>query len=248
MVDKKDKTKIKQKIIQQVKIVFGSDIEIRKKRKKRKKIKRKTKPLIPFKGYNSPSITNQSFPSYQVRFGGGLNEINSLQNNFNDLTSRIELLNKQINIGLQNKQIVNRNNLVEQKEEEIVPQIIIPERDNRLPMSEAKINTELLIPEPNKQMPLEIFEEKKEAEEPSPLPSREIATEVEGLKAIISRLFFDMTDKSEEQEFIADNPEYFTKTGKLKADSKLIKLIQDKPTEYERFQNRIEDKMEMMML
>jgi len=274
MVDKKDKTRIKQNIIQKVKIVFGSDVEIRKKRKKRKRVKRKTKPLIPFKGYNAPTVTNQNFPTYQARFAGGLNEMASLQSNYNDLTSRIELLNKKIDIGLEGqfrdkeKQIADRNNLLqEQKDEEmefipefIIPEIekpkisenivleSIPERDIQLPMGQVNINPELRIPEPVKPMPLEIFEERKEAEEPSPLPSREIATEVEGLKAIISRLFFDMEDKTEEQEFIAENPEYFTKTGKLKADSKLVKLIQDKPNEYQRFQNRIEDKMEMMML
>ncbi len=268
------KAKIKQKIVQQVKIIFGSDIEIRKK-KKRRKVKRKTKPLIPFKGYNAPTSTNQLFPTYQPNFRSGLNEMTSLQSNYNDLTSRIESLNKKIEIGLQGqfrdkeKQIADRNNLLEeQKEEQIefMPEIIMPEiekpkieqpivlesmqeRDIRLPVSQVNINTELRIPEPQpKPMPLEIFEETKQAEEPSPLPSREIATEVESLKALISRLFFDMTDKAEEQEFVAQNPDFFTKTGKLKADSKLVKLIQDKPNEYQRFQNRIDETMEMMML
>jgi len=98
-VNKSIKQSNRQKVIQQVKIIFGDDIEIRRKVKKRKKVKRKTKPLVPFKGYNAPTMTSQTFPTYPPTFRTGVNDYIALQSNFNDLSSRIESLNKQIQLN-----------------------------------------------------------------------------------------------------------------------------------------------------
>ena len=96
----KKSPKISQKIQQQVKIIFGDDVEIRKKRKKKKRRPKKSKmPVSGLLPSNQPIFTPPP-PSLLSTSAQAFN----LQNQFNDLESRIQNLTTRIKTGMTSSQ------------------------------------------------------------------------------------------------------------------------------------------------